>query len=34
MSMLAEAQRIIAEFQFSDDDIQMCIKQFIKEMSK
>lgn len=34
MSLLAEAKRIAAEFEYSDDDVRKAVGEFIFEMSE
>jgi hypothetical protein len=33
MALIAEAKRVAAEFEFSDDDVNRSVKEFIVEMS-
>jgi hypothetical protein len=33
MSLLEEAKRVAAEFEFTDDDVRKCVKHFIYQMS-
>lgn len=33
MALLAEAKRVAAEFELTDDDVRKTVTEFIKEMS-